>query len=95
MTRNWLTSRSRFRPETRKAVDAWLQTDPFNNPNAPVRPLAMAEYAQPEREGAKHIEKEQIRMLADAEQASRAPDEYVLLTVRFAAVRFLLLQPGE
>jgi hypothetical protein len=27
----------RFRPEARKAMDAWLQTDPFNNPNAPVR----------------------------------------------------------
>ena len=29
----------RFRPEARKTVDAWLQTDPFNNPNAPVRPF--------------------------------------------------------
>jgi hypothetical protein len=28
---------ARFRPEARKAMDAWLQTDPFNNPNAPVR----------------------------------------------------------
>ena len=78
----------RFRPEARKAVDAWLQTDPFNNPNAPVRPLAMAEYASPEREAAKHADEEQTRMLTAAQQASRSSDEYVLLTVRFAAVLF-------
>jgi hypothetical protein len=79
---------ARFRPEARKAVDAWLQTDPFNNPNAPVRPLAMAEYASPEREAAEHADGEQARMLAAAQQASRSSDEYVLLTVRFAAVLF-------
>ena len=79
---------ARFRPEARKALDAWLQTDPFNNPKAPVRPFAMAEYAQPEREAAKHADEEQARMMAAARQASRASDEYVLLTVRFAAVLF-------
>jgi hypothetical protein len=78
----------RFRPEARRAVDAWLQTDPFNNPNAPVRPLAMAEYASPEREAAKRADEEQARMLGAAQQASRSSDEYVLLTVRFAAVLF-------
>ena len=79
---------ARFRPETRKAVDAWLQTDPFNNPNAPVRPLAMAEYTQPEREAAKRADDAQTRMLAAAQQASRSSDEYVLLIVQFAAVLF-------
>ncbi len=78
----------RFRPEARRAVDAWLRTDPFNNPNAPVRPLAMAEYASPERDAAKRADAEQARMLAAAQQASRSSDEYVLLTVRFAAVLF-------
>jgi hypothetical protein len=78
----------RFRPEARKAVDAWLRTDPFNNPNAPVRPLAMAEYASPEKEAAKRADEEQARMLAAAQHASRSSDEYVLLTVRFAAVLF-------
>jgi hypothetical protein len=79
---------ARFRPEARKALDAWLQTDPFNNPNAPMHPFAMAEYAQPEREAAKRADEEQARMLAAAQQASRSSDEYVLLTVRFAAVLF-------
>jgi hypothetical protein len=43
---------TRFRPEARKVLDAWLQTDPFSNPDAPLRPFDMAEYAQPEREAA-------------------------------------------
>jgi hypothetical protein len=79
---------TRFRPEVRKALDAWLQTDPFNNPNAPMHPFAMAEYASPEREAAKRADQEQARMMAAAQRASRASDEYVLLTVRFAAVLF-------
>ena len=66
---------ARFRPEARKAVDAWLRTDPFNNPNAPVRPLAMAEYASPERDAAKRADQEQARMLAAAQQASRSSDD--------------------
>jgi hypothetical protein len=78
----------RFRPEARRAVDAWLQTDPFNNPNAPMRPLANPEYAQREREAAKRADEEQARMPAAAQQASRSSDEYVLLTVRLAAVLF-------
>jgi hypothetical protein len=79
---------ARFRPEVRKALDAWLQTDPFNNPSAPMHPFAMAEYASPEREAAKRADEERARMLAAAKQASRSSDEYVLLTVRFAAVLF-------
>ena len=71
-------------PVTRP-VDAWLQTDPFNNPNAPMHPFGMVEYAQPEREAAKRADQEQARMLAAAQQASRSSDEYVLLTVRFSS----------
>lgn len=29
----------RFRPEFRPAFEAWLATDPFDNPNAPPGPL--------------------------------------------------------
>ena len=62
--------------------------DPFNNPNAPVRPLAMAEYASPEREAAKRADEEQARMMAAAQKANHISDDYVILTVRFAAVLF-------
>src|SRR5438046_3396528 len=38
----------RFRPEMRKALDAWLKTDPLHNPHAPLTPFQMAEYVQTE-----------------------------------------------
>jgi hypothetical protein len=34
----------RFRAEFRPAFEAWLATDPFNNPNAPPGPLFMPQY---------------------------------------------------
>src|SRR5258708_24514646 len=37
---------NRFRPEMKKAVDAWLNTDPFNNPAAPQGPFKMGVYTQ-------------------------------------------------
>jgi hypothetical protein len=48
----------------------------------------MAEYASPEREAAKRADEEQARALTAAQRANRASDEYVFLTVRFAAVLF-------
>src|SRR5215471_17749025 len=34
----------RFRPEFRPTFDAWLQMDPFHNPDAPPGPLFMPQY---------------------------------------------------
>ena len=48
----------------------------------------MAEYAQPEREAPKRADEEQARMIAAAQQANHTSDDYVVLTVRFAAVLF-------
>jgi hypothetical protein len=35
---------NRFRDEFRPAMDAWLATDPGNNPDAPATPFVMPEY---------------------------------------------------
>ena len=43
----------RFPPEMKPAVEAWLKTDPFNNPAAPYSPFKMAEYVQAELTAAK------------------------------------------
>jgi hypothetical protein len=79
---------TRFRPEARKALDAWFKTDPFNNPNASLRPFEMAEYVQPEKEAAKRAEDEAARLMTEARQASKNGDTYILLTVLFASVLF-------
>lgn len=78
----------RFRPEMKKAVQAWLKTDPFNNPKAPLGPLRMAEYVQPELEEAKRFDERFVQEQAAAEHANSNSDTYVLLTVLFATVLF-------
>ncbi len=76
----------RFRPEFRIATDAWVETMPFINPDAPATPFAMPEYSVAEEAKA-----ERLRALADAKydeaQAADANDDkYVLSTIVFAAV---------
>jgi len=78
----------RFRPEMKRAVEAWLKTDPFNNPAAPLGPLKMAEYVQPELAEAKRQDERYFREYAAAVQANENSDTYVLLTVLFASVLF-------
>jgi hypothetical protein len=79
---------NRFRPEMKKAVEAWLKTDPFNNAKAPLGPLVMAEYAQPELDEARRLEELSAQEFAAARRANETSDTYVLLTVLFASVLF-------
>lgn len=78
----------RFRPEMKKAVEAWLKTDPFSNPTAPLGPMKMSEYAQPELAEAKRQDELASREYDAAMQANQTSDAYVLLTVLFASVLF-------
>jgi hypothetical protein len=78
----------RFRPEMKRAVEAWLKTDPLNNPEAPLGPMKMAEYVQPELAEAKRQEELAAQEYAGAMQANQTSDAYVLLTVLFASVLF-------
>jgi len=78
----------RFRPEMKQAVEAWLKTDPFHNPAAPLGPLKMAAYVQPELAEAKRQDELSARAYAAAVQANENSDAYVLLTVLFASVLF-------
>lgn len=78
----------RFRPEMKLAVDAWLKTDPLNNPDAPPHPLKMNEYVvPPEIEASKQAEVEKQKATG-AGEANQHSDRYVLLTVMFASVLF-------
>lgn len=79
---------NRFRPEMKKAVEAWLKTDPFNDPKAPLGPFKMAEYSQPELEEARRHDERFAKEHAAAEHANENSDTYVLLTVLFASVLF-------
>ena len=78
----------RFRPEMKKAVEAWLKTDPFNNSAAPNSPFEMPEYVQKQQVEAKEQNVLAAKLTASADVASRHSDTYLLLTVIFASVLF-------
>jgi hypothetical protein len=79
---------NRFREEFLPAVDAWLETNPIDNPSAPKTPFTMDEYVV-----AKGVEADQLTALADekaaaARTANQNGDNYVLTMVLFASVLF-------
>ncbi len=78
----------RFPPALKKATDAWIATQPLQNPDAPTSPFAMPDYQLSEREEAARWEAEAAAQLAKADDADQISDHYVLLTVVFASVLF-------
>ena len=79
----------RFRPEMKVAVQAWLETNPFENPNAPPHPFAMKEYNRTFAAEAKQFAEQSESTLEEAQQANQNSDNYVLLTVLYASVLFV------
>ncbi|HEY5427213.1 MAG TPA: hypothetical protein VIJ77_11735 [Candidatus Tumulicola sp.] len=79
----------RFRPEMRRAVDAWLATKPLTNPAAPSTPFAMARYRLHENEEAARLSALATATFQTAAARGEIGDAFVRLTVIFAAVSFL------
>lgn len=79
----------RFRDEFRVAFEAWLKTDPLNNPSSPPGPLFMPEYVQASARDAETHEAKAAELIVAGEDANDVSDRYVLYTVVFAAVLFL------
>ena len=80
--------RQRFRPGMAVAVEAWLATDPRNNPDAPPHPFVMPEYrVEQDSIGAAEASRSDETWQKAREYDERA-DRYVLLTVVFASVLF-------
>lgn len=78
-----------FRPDMKLAVDAWLKTDPLNNPNAPNNPFVMDEYNRTYVLEAQQFAKESDTNLDEAQQANKNSDNYVLMTVIYSSVLFV------
>ncbi len=78
----------RFREEFRPAVDAWLDTDPFTDPEAPTSPFVMPEYdleANTMADDLMNAEDESAQLARVANQNS---DDYVINAVLAAMVLF-------
>jgi hypothetical protein len=80
---------ARFRDEFNPAFDAWILTDPKNNPDAPKSPFAMPEYSLAKNEEADALEIKAGEYFNAAESANEIADRYVLDTVILASVLFL------
>ena len=79
----------RFPPEMRAAMAAWLATKPLKNRRAPSSPFVMRQYALPAKADARRYEAAASASFAAALEANRHADDFLLLTVIFAAVSFL------
>jgi hypothetical protein len=78
----------RFRPEMKTAMDAWLATNPQENPSAPSSPFVMREYSLAADREATKLDDESVQYIELAQEANETSDAYVLLTVLYAAVLF-------
>jgi hypothetical protein len=79
----------RFRPDFKPAVQAWLDTNPLDNPNAPSHPFVMDEYKRTFADQAEQLEKTAMLKRNEAQQANQNSDNYVLFTVIYASIIFL------
>jgi hypothetical protein len=82
--------RKRMTHDYQVAFDAWVRTDPFNNPNAPVGPVAMPEYKNPYAIRAAHLNDEASKIFDEGTEARETGEKYVRNTVLFAMVLFLV-----
>jgi hypothetical protein len=78
----------RFRPEFKVAFDAWMATDPLNNPDAPPGPTYMPQYRLAEQTKAEELDREAAA--AAGHHAGVVGDDYIRITVFLAAVLFLV-----
>lgn len=79
----------RFSAELRPAFEAWLATNPLNNPNAPAGPLFMPQYKVSLEETANQLDAQAANTFDKGQAAKEQGDAYVLNTVFLATVLFL------
>ncbi len=80
--------RDRFRAEFKPVADAWIESRPLQNPDAPLTPFAMPEYRVEAREEAARLEAEAEASAAQARTNVQRATNYVLGVVLFAAALF-------
>jgi hypothetical protein len=81
--------KKRFRPEFRPAFEAWLATNPFNNPHAPPGPLIMPQYKVNLSEKADQLAIEAESNFVKGQEANEQGDAYVFNTIFLASALFL------
>jgi hypothetical protein len=80
----------RFSPEYRVAFDAWLKTNPLDNPLAPPGPSYMPQYHNSQLEQSVTVSAQATTLFDQGTDARATSEEYVRTTVLLAAVLFLV-----
>jgi hypothetical protein len=78
----------RFRPEFGAAFEAWLRTDPVNNPDAPKTPFATPEYKLASQADADRLDNAEEASAAEVREYIQIASNYVLTVVLYAVVLF-------
>jgi len=79
---------TRFRPEMKLAIDAWIATQPLINPDAPASPFDMSEYQSEAQSESDRLLEAVSDYMDEAYKANERSGRYFLLTVIFASVLF-------
>jgi len=79
-----------FTPQMAAAMDAWIASDPANNPEIPHGPTSMPEYEQPSLEKAQELNAKADQKFEEGSVAGVNSDEYVRTTLYLATVLFLV-----
>ena len=80
----------RMLPEFRPAFEAWKNTDPVNNPNAPPGPQSMTAYRSSKTEEAARLNDQATEAFELGTRDRELSDEYVRVTVTLATVLLLM-----
>lgn len=78
----------RFPARLDVAVEAWLLTDPLDDPDAPKSPFEMEDYRNEAADESVRREALAEAASAEARVANQRSDNYVLVTIVFASVLF-------
>ncbi|MEZ5093239.1 hypothetical protein [Nocardioides sp.] len=85
----------RFPEPLKSAFDAWLATEPVQNPDAPATPFEMEEYVLPELASAQEADARADAKFAEALRNNQRGDNYTVLTIGFATVLFFAALSGR
>lgn len=80
----------RFSPEFKLAFDAWIEAEPFSNPDAPPGPGFMPQYVNPQIEHGTALNEQATATFDEGTAARSVSDDYIRTTVVLATVLFLL-----
>jgi hypothetical protein len=84
----------RLLPEFRPAFQAWKQTDPITNPNAPAGPQLMTAFHSSKIDAAAKLNEQAASTFEQGNVARERSDQYVRVTVTLATL-LLLISIGQ